>query len=274
MAQKPNELRIFRSNIATLKRKGLISGVDARSAVPTRKLNQAIAKFEGVLSGKATAVKLDKQGLADYKKLGKAFEVASPKGLPRRVIIPHEAGEKVSVSHGKVKISNKTGIQRTIVPVPYRNLEQYFKQLEKTSPKLKPGEYYAHRFFGNRSIKVYRSIEALLDDLRHYESIFDAMESGDTDTQYEMYQNLEIIRITAPAEWKKAPRKGEIRKSEAKRKRLEQLPEFKRQQQREANRQRQQEYRNRLKKNKTKLKQYNKQGRERAAKSKQKRGKQ
>jgi hypothetical protein len=130
MAQRPKNIRKFRSDIAALKRKGLITGIDARSAVPNRKLNAALKKYDPVLSGKASAVKLSKKGLADYKALGKPYELASPKGLPKRVIVPHEPGERVTVSHGKVTIANPAGIRRTILPVKYHSLPQYFAGLK------------------------------------------------------------------------------------------------------------------------------------------------
>lgn len=270
MASKSG-IKKFRSDIATLKRKGLLSGVDARSATPSRRLNKILDKYDAVLSGKASAVKLSSKGLKEYKDLGKPYEIAAPKGLPRRVIVPHDAGEKVHVSHGKVTISNPAGLHRTIIPVKYHSLPQYFRELKKKTPKLKDDEYFAFRFFGNRSHKAFRSIDALVNSLEHYESIFDAIEENDAEGQAELYQNLEIIRIDRPADWTaplpmgRQTYRGSTRYQKRKDK-LERAPEWKQAQEREANKERQREYRARLKG--AALDDYNKQGRKRAAKSK------
>src|SRR6185369_9469977 len=112
MASNPESLRKFRHDIATLKRKGLLSGVDARSAKPTPKLNRILDKYDPVLAGKASAVRLSKSGLKEYQDLGKPYEIARPKGLPQRVIVPHEPGERVTVTGGKVRISNNAGIEQ------------------------------------------------------------------------------------------------------------------------------------------------------------------
>lgn len=277
MASKSGNLRKFRSDIASLKRKGLISGVDARSAVPSPKLNRALDKYDAVLSGKASAVKLSKKGFQEYKDLGKPYETAAPKGLPRRVIIPHEPGERVTVSHGKVRIANPAGVHRTIIPVKFHNLPQYFAGLRKQKPVLKDGEYFAFRFYGNRSHKVFRSIDALVNSLEHYESIFDAIDENDSEQMAELYQNLEIIKVEDKGAWT-APRtdrakqtyRGMSRYQKRKRK-LERGPEWKQEQEREANAKRQRDYRKRLKG--ASKEEYLKDGRKRAAKSAKKRRK-
>lgn len=277
MAAKSENLRKFRSDIASLKRKGLISGVDARSAVPSRKLNKALDKYDAVLSGKASAVKLSKKGLKEYQDLGRPYEVAAPKGLPRRVIIPHEPGERVTVSHGKVRIANPAGVRRTVVPVKFHNLPQYFKGLRKSGMKLQEGEYFAFRFYGNRSHKIFRSIDALVNSLEHYESIFDSVEENDAEGMSEIYQNLEIIRIDRPDEWK-APRTNRARQTyrnatryKKRKQKLERGPEWKQEAARKANADRQRDYRKRLKG--ADKEQYLKDGRKRAAKSAKKRRK-
>lgn len=273
MSQKKIDIRKFRSDISTLKKKGLLSGVDARSAVPDRRLTYALKKYDAVLSGKASAVKLSKSGIDQYKALGKPYDIASPKGLPRRVIVPHEPGERVTVSHGKVSIANPAGVHRTVIPVKYHSLPQFFKDIKKKPPTLKEGEYFAFRFFGNRSHKVFRSMDALVNSLEHYESIFDSIDENDAEQMAELYQNLEIIRIESPVDWKSNPIRprqtflGSQRKSayEKRKAKLEKGPEWKQDQQRKANADRQKAYRARLKGKD--LSDYQKQGRKRAAKS-------
>lgn len=277
MASKSENIRKFRSDVASLKRKGLISGVDARSAVPTPKLKRALTKYHKVLTGEASAVKPSKKGIAEYKALGKPYEIAAPKGLPRRIIVPHEPGERVTVSHGLVRVANPAGVTRTIIPVKYHDLPQYFASLRKQKLKLKEGEYFAFRFYGNRSHKVFRSIDALVGSLEHYESIFDSIEEKDAEQMAELYQNLEIIKVEDKGAWT-APRTNRPRSAwsgasryQKRKRKLERGPEWKQEQERAANAQRQRDYRKRLK-GAAKV-EYNKQGKKRAKKSAKKRRK-
>jgi hypothetical protein len=272
MAKGSEDLRKFRHDIATLKRKGLIADVDARSAKPNRRLNAALDRYDAVLSGKASAVKLSKSGLKKYEELGKPFEVTRPKGLPQRVIIPHEPGERVYVSHGKVSIANPAGIRQTIIPVKYKSLPQYFKDLRKKNPPLKQGEFYAFRFFGNRSHRVFRSISALVSDLEHYEAIFDSIQEHNAEDMAELYQNLEILKIDRPSDWRTPPttkrpyrRKGGKTDYEYRKERLERGPIWKRNEQRHANAERQKQWRLRLSATEKQI--YNKAGTKRKKKS-------
>lgn len=275
MPSQTEKLRKFRSDIAALKKRGLISGVDARTAKPNRRLNAVLDKYDAVISGKASAVKLDKKGLAEYKALGKPYEIAAPRGLARRVIVPHEPGERVTVSHGKVTIHGQPGVTRTVLPVKYHNLEQYLNELAKSKQTLGKNEYFAFRFYGNRSHKIFRTMGALVNQLQHYESIFDAVEENNSEAMAELYQNLEIVKIDRPGEWATVPptsrpyRRGDSGTSYATRKRkLARAPEYKREEARTANAQRQKDYRARLKRNPAKLEAYRAKARTRAKKNK------
>lgn len=271
------DLRKFRHDISTLKKRGLISGVDARSVTPTANLKRLITRYDAVLSGKASAVKLSPKGVKEYKELGKPFEVAKPKGLPQRVIIPHEAGERVTVTHGKVRVANPAGVTRTILPVKFHNLESYLNKLRKQKVKLAPGEQLAFRYFDNRSIRTFRSMQSLIDYLSHYESVFDAIEENDTEAMQEIYQNLEIVKVEQPKTWKEPPVKRGSRKGASKssaeryreyKQKIDEGPEYKRQLYLEKQRQRQADYRARLKG--AALAKYKAAGRKRAKKSKRK----
>jgi hypothetical protein len=270
MAKSNESLRKFRSDIAALKKKGLIAGIDARSATPNRRLNKLLEKYDPVLSGKASAVKLSKKGIDEYKALGKPYEIAAPKGLPRRVIVPHDPGERVTVSHGKVSIQNPAGVKRTILPVKFENLPQYFNDLRKSKPKLKDGEYFAFRFFSNRSHKVFRSMDALVNYLEHYETVFDAIEENDAEGMSEIFQNLEIIRIDSPGDWKtRTPPKVTWKSSQHKQRKKKPTPKWKAEQQRQQNADRQRAFRQRM--NASEKEKYDKAGRKRAKRSAKKR---
>jgi len=247
------DLKKFRHDIATLKKRGLISGVDARSATPTRKLKAAIERYDAVLSGKASAVRLNRKGLAEYKALGKPYEIAKPKGLPPRVIVPHDANERVTVTHGKVRVSNPAGIHRTILPTRFEDLEDYLMQLKRKKVPLGKDEFLAFRFFGNRSHKFFRSIDALVDYLSHYVTVFDAIDEDNAEAQQEIYQNLEIVKIDRPGEWEAGrPKRHESYKNDRskyrrRKKQLEHGPEWKLAEYKKKQAERQRAFRARLK---------------------------
>src|ERR1035437_9923980 len=119
-----SKIRKFRHDIATLKRKGLVTGVDARSIQPTSKLTSLIERFDDVLSGKATPVKLSKSESKNLKAAG--YDVYKGK-----VLFPHSAGEKVGVSHGHAKVRQPSGVEHVTIPIEYHNLSDYLKSVKK-----------------------------------------------------------------------------------------------------------------------------------------------
>ncbi len=274
------DLKKFRHDVSTLKKRGLLSGVDARSAVPSgksgAKLRRLISRYDDVLSGKVSPVKLDRKGLAEYKAMGKPFEVVRPKGLPARVLIPHSAGERVTVTHGKVKVSSP-GVSRTILPVKYTNLESYLQKLSEKKVVLKDGEQLAFRFFDNRSWQTFDTMDDLIDYLGHYETVFDAIDENDSEAMQEIYQNLEIVRVDQPSveAWKSLQGRGGHRsrsksrsqfKYRERKRALKAGPEYKREEYRRQQAERQAAWRERLKG--AKLAKYQAAGRRRAKKSK------
>jgi hypothetical protein len=99
MSSKPlkgSQLRSFRSDVAKLKKLGLVSSrIDARSQKPTRYMRDQVKKFSDVLEGKAQVVKMPTR--ADAKK----FEAMRTKG--KAVVVPVLKGEKA-------RYSKKTGL--------------------------------------------------------------------------------------------------------------------------------------------------------------------
>ena len=93
-----SQLRKFRSDVAKLKEKGLVSArVDARSQKPTRHMREQVKKYSDVLSGRAKVVHTPKRSQA--KQYADAFRV---KG--NAVVIPVEKGETVRYSPKSNKI--------------------------------------------------------------------------------------------------------------------------------------------------------------------------
>lgn len=199
------DLKEFRRKLAILKKQGLISGstqsgdkLDARSALPGwkvkgKRLDTLVKKYDDVASGKATALKVPKTELTKFRKIG--FETAQG-----RVIVPHSKIETAKISKGQVAIKSKSGIERVQIPVEFHNLHQYLTDIKKNRTLIdsmkKKNEFFGVRFYGGQRAKFYSSIQGLISDLQHYESI--KKYTGKA-KQLEIYQNLEIIKMTKPA---------------------------------------------------------------------------
>lgn len=217
--KKANEnLKIFRSNVAKLKKSGLLSKkYDARSATPTKYLNSQISRFKGVIEGTAKTAKLPKQNLEAYKDTG--YDIKNG-----RVVVPVTPGEKLNVSHGKISIKrtmtdasgNGYTITRVIFPVPFRNLHQYLEDIgknEKFDSMLGEGQYFAFKLYGNNSHQLYGSVELMIEELSKYNSVVDDKLIPGGYEERDIYQNLEFWKLEKSnrKEWD-APR--EARKEE------------------------------------------------------------
>lgn len=196
------DLRKFRSGVSALKKQELLptklpggKKLDARKALPDwkikgKKLSTLLKKYDDVVSGKATAVKVPPSKLRSYRKAG--FETSQS-----RVIIPHNLNETAKVTRaGTVSVKNRSGIERVQLPVEFHNLEQYLRDLKKNEKLIdamkKNNEYFGIRYRGGQRAMFYGSIEFLLDDLKRYEDIMNATSKRQ---QTEIYQNLEIVRM-------------------------------------------------------------------------------
>lgn len=114
---KGAQLRKFRSEIAVLKSKGLISPkVDARTVQPTSHMTKQIKKFQNVLTGKATVVR------AGSRKQAKEYSQQFPTKF-KSIVITKEANEKI-------RMNTKTGEISS-----YRN--QFGKRIKKIYSKRK-----------------------------------------------------------------------------------------------------------------------------------------
>lgn len=200
-----SNLREFRRNVATLKKQGLLPArtqtgtkLDARSALPNwkvkgKRLDTLVKKYDDVASGKATALKVAPSELKKFRKIG--FETAQG-----RVVVPHSKIETAKISKGQVAIKSKSGIERIQLPVEFHNLNQYLNDAEKNAALIdsmkKNNEFFGVRFYGGQRAKFYSSIRGLIENLKHYESI--KQYTGKA-KQLEIYQNLEVIKMTRPA---------------------------------------------------------------------------
>jgi len=93
-----SQLRKFRSDVAKLKEKGLVSKrIDARSQKPTRHMLSQVKKFNDVLTGKAQVVHAPSRAKA--KAYSDAFRT---KG--KSIVVPIEKGEHVRYAPKSDKI--------------------------------------------------------------------------------------------------------------------------------------------------------------------------
>jgi hypothetical protein len=257
-----SDLRKFRHDISQLKKRGLISKeVDARSVKPTSHFHKLINRFDDVLSGKATPVKLSKSETKNLKAAG--YDVYKGK-----VLFPHSAGEKISVQKGHAKVRQANGVERVTIPIPYHQLEDYLEKIETNAETIdnmkRDDEYFAFKFYGNRSVSKYGDIGLLLEDLRQYKDTQQAIRSGKARDMSEIYRNLEIVRLKRSTPWYKPPNQ-EMQRRASKKKPMRQLSLFRQEQRREANRERAQRFRDRMSSTEKAI--YKEKGKKRAKKS-------
>lgn len=190
---KPN-IREFRHSVSVLKKQGLIS-VDARKATPNqkvkgKKLSTLLKKYDDIVSGKATAVKVSSSQLKAFRKTG--FETTQD-----RVIVPHSKGEIAKIKRGQIAIHSPSGMERVQIPVEFHNLNQYLRDIRNNAAVIdamkRNNEYFGIRFYGGQRANFYSNINLLLDDLERYEDI--QKYTGST-KQAEIYKNLEVLRIS------------------------------------------------------------------------------
>jgi hypothetical protein len=197
----PENIRSFRSRVAILKRKGLLSDVDARSVKPTTKIKGKKAstwvdRFDDVLSNKVAAVKVPKRALRAYRS-SSGYQTASG-----RLLVPHSLAETVKFRGGKIVITHKAGLERVQIPVEYHKLEEYLDTIARRKKSINKlhgeKEYFAFRFFGNNSMDVYSDIATAIKRVKTYEAV---MQARTRKQQKEVYQHLEFVKISKPSEW-------------------------------------------------------------------------
>lgn len=205
----PAELKQFRHKVAELKKKGLISKTDARSAKPSwirqgKRLDRLVADFDDVLSGKAAAISVSDKDTRLYKKAG--YEVKHG-----RVIIPHTATERVTLSHkGHIKIRDSvSGIRRIEIPIPFHNLKQFvedgIKQGEMLDTLKGQRAYWAYKFFGHNSYATYTHLDLLFSELSEGTAsglnLMDMARQETRQQQNEIYQNLTFFAVPSQTSW-------------------------------------------------------------------------
>jgi hypothetical protein len=206
------ELKSFRHSVSILKKKGLISKTDARSAQPYwirggNRLDKLVAKFDDVISGKVSAVEVSDKQVKQYRKAG--FET-----FKNKVLIPHAAGERATVlKQGNIKVQKivkpETGTRRIILPIPFHNLKQWIRDGKAQGDmldSLKGGrKVWAYKFMDNNSYATYEHLELLFEELSvGTASGLNLMDKANTTTrkqQNEIYQNLALFAVPSQVDW-------------------------------------------------------------------------
>ena len=205
----PSELKAFRHKIAELKKKGLISKTDARSAKPNwirqgKRLDKWVADFDDVLSGKAAAIRVSDKQLRKYRKAG--YETKSG-----AVIIPHSAGERASITRkGHVQIrDSKSGMKRIELPIPFHDLKQFVNDGIKQGAVLDSLKgsrpYWAYKFYGHNSYATYTNLDLLFEELSEGTAsglnLMDMARQETRKQQNEIYQNLTFFAVPSQSSW-------------------------------------------------------------------------
>lgn len=211
MAAK-STIRAFRSAVAKLKRKGLLDpSIDARSAKPTRSLERKVNELQHVINGDAVAVKLSREETRKKKEQG--YRVVKPKGQPARVIIPTYEDEKVTVSHGRLTVHHKSGVQEIDIDVDVNNPESLRRWASRNKKRIdsmkQNGEAFAFKLRGYNSWDTYSSIDRLVDHLLKYD-IF--QKTRDEGGYFEDgIEALQILKIEHKYDWSHGTRNGRKR---------------------------------------------------------------
>lgn len=286
-----SDIRTFRKSVSLLKKRGLLpektsrgNKLDARSAQPNwkapngQKLSTLVKKYDDVVSGKVTPVKVSPQKARQFRKAG--YDVVSD-----RVLIPHSSNERAVIEKGEVVIKSTTGIERIQIPVEFENLDQYLNDIARDTARIdrmkRDNEYFGFRFFGNNSSALYSSIDLAIEDLSKYETV---LEHGDESGKkllkkssfkaQEVYKILEIVRVGRKAPWMFPSERRHLMSKDYNRKRMKRFrermkrkPKHIQEHYRELARGRYKAYRQRIKKDPKRNKAYKQAAKKRASKA-------
>lgn len=170
-------LKDFRSKVAKLKKKGIVSAkVDARSQKATKYMLAKVRKYSDVLSGESIAVKATKEVRQKYTEAGIFKERGSFLIVPKE----HEKSRaKIKKGRDMVEITTplKFGEEREVV-LPFKatnmmELAQRISEDPNFDDLKKSDEQFAFRLFGHNSRKAFVDAEEFADHvLRNYQHLF------------------------------------------------------------------------------------------------------
>lgn len=203
------DIRVFRKQVAALKKAGIVTNVDVRKAIPSQiksgsTLLELTKKYKKVIDGTQAAVKLSPDQTKAHKAVGDKV-IKSTTGQ-KLVLIDKDITQKVTADRkGVVKIESPNGIEYVQVPVEYKDLPQYLRKIIRDTDEIdrmkKNDEWFAFRFYGHKSRTVFRNIDLLIKYLRKYEDVAQALRGKNAKAQREIYKNLEIVKVHRKRDW-------------------------------------------------------------------------
>jgi hypothetical protein len=151
------ELRAFRSNVAKLKRAGLLNkSVDARKAQPTKALKTAVAKFVPVIENKEKTFKVTKAQAADLKAQG--YTVKN-----NRVVLANTLKFNKRIN----QVQSATELKGAYFTAKKGTIDE---AVHDAFEKAK-GKSVAFSVYGANSYKAFSTPEALIRDLTVYHDV-------------------------------------------------------------------------------------------------------
>lgn len=192
-------LKDFRSKVAKLKKKGIVSAkVDARSQKATKYMKAKVRQYEDVLAGNAIAVKAKKDVREKYTSAGVFGERGSFLIVPKE----HERSRaRIKKGRDLIEIITplKWGEEREIVlPFKATDMMDLARRIE-ADPSFddfkKGDEQFAFRLYGHNSRKAFVNSEEFVEHvLKHYQHLF----SGSKGRQ--AIKHLSVLRFKSYAD--------------------------------------------------------------------------
>jgi hypothetical protein len=191
---KGQELKAFRSQVAKLKSKGIVSKrVDARSQSATRYMRSKVRAFSDVLEGRTLAVRAPKDIRQKYIDAG----IFQARGS--FLIVPKEDARsraRIKKGRGLVEITTPlTWGQEHEIVLPFKatnmmDLANRIAENPNFDELKRPDEQFAFRLFGHNSRKAFVNGQEFADHvLRNYQHLF----SGKKGLQ--AVRHLSVIRF-------------------------------------------------------------------------------
>lgn len=212
-------LRQFRSDVAKLKKLGLVSKkTDARKQQATRYMRNIVRTFSDVLKGEAQAFSVPRNEIPAYKEAGHRARghrvvVTAPKGAKVHRIKPKQG---VPAYTTKVPAQeNKKGYSIEHHLFPANTLRAKLRQFILHLKPLKKHEYYAFRYRGYMSLKVFSGPDAREKMIEYMERYIP--DELDEDESQEYFMQFEFIKIENERAWFDGVREQKRRSEENRR---------------------------------------------------------
>lgn len=191
------DLRAFRSQVARLKKAGLVSKrTDARKQKPTRYMMAKVKSLAPVLSGDMTGVKVSRDILQRYKQGG--FKI-----INGRVLVNKDHDEIGKAKHGELitlrKLTPNYPFEKVIMPYRIQTMGAFFAEAKKSPPdpvifssRKNATDFWAFTYFGWNSLQTYSDLGHLAEELEKYDTIAGATPEELTD----IFENFVLYRAT------------------------------------------------------------------------------